>query len=284
MLQSVTKNMTRRSDFIEAGLVALLIGAGLASATGPRLFYGALLAGFAGIAGTVLVAAGLTTLWAERSGRRLQGVRRSPALLLRGVRDTALAALIAACFLAWPLSRMWSGAATGLTWSLEVAGGGWRVALQTAAAVLVLDAWLYFKHRLLHTRLLFPFHRAHHIYRDPTAFASFAVGPVESLLTFWPIILVALPQAPHYAPVYFALVGGFVLLNLYLHCGVALPVIEAVLPRLYVNTSAFHNRHHANADVNFGEALTLWDHLLGTREGDGVNLSTCSRRRLHERR
>lgn len=58
------------------------------------------------------------------------------------------------------------------------------------------------------------------------------------------------------------------ILNLYLHSGVSSRLIEATLPRLFVNTSAFHNRHHANAEVNFGEALTLWDHLLGTREGD----------------
>jgi lathosterol oxidase len=78
---------------------------------------------------------------------------------------------------------------------------------------------------------------------------------------------VSLPEAPHYAPVYFSLVGSFVALNFYLHCGVASAVLEAALPRLFVNTSAFHNRHHANADVNFGEAFTIWDHLLSTREG-----------------
>ena len=36
-----------------------------------------------------------------------------------------------------------------------------------------------------------------------------------------------------------------------------------------MNTSVFHNRHHANAEVNFGEALTLWDRLCRTREEDG---------------
>jgi lathosterol oxidase len=32
--------------------------------------------------------------------------------------------------------------------------------------------------------------------------------------------------------------------------------------------SAFHNRHHANAEVNSGEALILWDVLCNTREQD----------------
>jgi lathosterol oxidase len=55
-------------------------------------------------------------------------------------------------------------------------------------------------------------------------------------------------------------------LNFYLHCGVGSRVLEAILPRLFVNTSAFHNRHHANADVNFGEAFTIWDHVMKTSE------------------
>jgi lathosterol oxidase len=251
----------------ELATVALLTASGLLSPTGVRPFYTALLIGFVGIAGAVLGAAALVTLAALAAPARLQGPRRRPALIARGVRDTAVAAFVAAVLLAWPLARMRVGLPTGLTWSLARAGGGLALVWQMVGALVVLDAWLYWKHRLLHTRLLFGFHRAHHVYRDPTALAGFAVGPFEALLTFWPIVILALPQAPHYAPVYFALVVVLILLNLYLHCGVAVGLIEATLPRLLINTSAYHNRHHANADTNFAEALTLWDRLLGTHEG-----------------
>jgi len=61
-------------------------------------------------------------------------------------------------------------------------------------------------------------------------------------------------------------VFGFVLLNMYLHCGVVWPAFEAILRPLSINTSTHHNRHHANADMHFGEALTLWDRLLKTEE------------------
>ncbi len=254
------------ADWIDGAVVVALTASGLLCPEGPRLWYEALAAGFAGIAGAVLGGAAVVTWLCERRSGRLQGPRRRPALLARGFRDTAIAAWIAACFLAWPLARMWSGAPTGLVWTLAAAGGAPRTLAQTAAALLALDAWLYWKHRLLHTRLFFPFHRGHHVYRDPTALAGFAVGPVESVLTFWPIVLVAIPRAIHYAPLYFALVGSFVLLNFYLHCGVTSRLLELLLPRLFVNTSAFHNRHHANADVNFGEAFTIWDRLLGTHE------------------
>jgi len=254
--------------YVDLAVVLALTALGLACPWGVRLWYRALAVGFAGIGGSVLAGALAVTVVSERAAARVQGMRRRPALALRGARDTTLAAWIAATLFAWPLSRMWAGLPTGLVWTLRDAGGLPLVIAQTTAAVLVLDAWLYWKHRLLHTRWLFGFHRAHHVYRDPTAFAGFAVGPVESLLTFWPLLLVAVPQAKHWAPLYLAVVVGFILLNFYLHCGAISRPAEAILPRLLLNTSVFHNGHHANAGVNFGEAMTLWDHLCRTRATD----------------
>jgi lathosterol oxidase len=265
-----TRTETRRravGPWIDAAVVVGLTAAGVLCPQGASVFYSSLVLGFLGIAVFVAGGAALVTVVSERQPVRLQGVRRRPALVGRGARDTLLAAWIAACLLAWPLARIHAHVPNGLVWSLKDAGGAWRVVAQTLAAVLVLDAWLYWKHRLLHTRWLFAFHRAHHVYRDPTALAGFAVGPVESLLTFWPIVLVAIPQAIHYGPLYLSLVALFILLNFYLHCGLASGVLEATLPRLFINTSAFHNRHHANAEVNFGEAFTIWDRLCHTDEG-----------------
>jgi len=256
---------------VDGSLPVLLAAAGLLVPDHRGLFYWALGLGFVTLAGTILTGAALVTFLSERPSRRglrIQGPRQKPALMLRESADTALAAFIASCFLAWPLWRSWTGRPIGLVWSLDAAGGLPLVLLQTAAGVLILDAWLYWKHRLLHTRLLFPFHRAHHVFRDPTALAGFAVGPLESVLTFWPLLLVAVPQAKHWAPLYFTLVAGFILLNYYLHCGIRVALLEQLLPPLLFNTSAFHNLHHSHADVNFGEALTLWDRLCRTRYGD----------------
>lgn len=253
---------------IDGTLPVLLAGAGLFVPDHRGLFYLALGVGFVGIAGAVLLGAAVVTAISEKQHTRIQGPRRRPAPMLREAADTALAAFIAACFLAWPLWRAWTGRPIGLVWSVDEAGGLPLVLLQTTAAVFVLDAWLYWKHRLLHTRAMFPFHRAHHAYRDPTSFAGFAVGPVESVLTFWPLVLVAIPEAKHWAPLYFALVAGFIALNFYLHCGIRVGMLERLLPPFLFNTSAFHNVHHAHADVNFGEALTLWDRLCRTRSTD----------------
>lgn len=264
------RHFTGWAGFVDLSVVFGLPLLGLLCPQGPRVFYTSLAKGFFGIAGFVLLGCALSTFLSERREDRLQGPRRKPALILRGAFDTTLAAWVAACLLAWPLSRLAVNAPTGLTDSIEHAGGPVRAIVQTVLGVIVLDAWLYWKHRLLHSRFLFPFHRGHHVYRDPTAFAGFAVGPVESLLTFWPVVIWAHPKAVHFAPLYYALVAGFIVLNFYLHCGVSLRIFEKLLPPFFVNTSAFHNRHHANAEVNFGEALTLWDHLCRTHEAANV--------------
>ena len=78
------------------------------------------------------------------------------------------------------------------------------------------------------------------------------------------MLLVIVPSAHHWGPLYFPVIVAFILLNLYLHCGATSRVLEAILPRLLINTSRFHNVHHADAETHFAEALTLWDHLCGT--------------------
>jgi lathosterol oxidase len=235
----------------------------------PATWFESLAFSFAVLAVPILCGAAIVTLLSRRFGTRIQGPRTRPALIAREAFETARAMYVAACLMAWPLTLWRLGQPTGLTWSLDVAGGSLgRVLLQTFVGVVVIDAWLYWKHRLLHTRALFGFHKAHHVFRDPTAFAGFAVAPLEALLTFWPILLLCLPEATHWAPLYFSLVVGFVNLNFYLHCGVTLGWIEKTFPRAFLNTSAFHNVHHAQANVHFGEALILWDILCGTRLAD----------------
>jgi sterol desaturase/sphingolipid hydroxylase (fatty acid hydroxylase superfamily) len=226
---------------------------------------------FAAVVVPVLGGAGVTHALSRRFGQRIQGPRVKPAPIGREAFETARCMYVVACLAAWPVTSARLGHPLGLTWTLDASTGGpVRVVLQTLAGILVLDAWLYWKHRLLHTRWLFGFHKAHHAFRDPTPFAGFAVGPVEALLTFWPVLLVGIPAATHWGPLYFPIIIGFVCLNFYLHCGVTWGWVEATLPRLYFNTSAFHNVHHAKVTTHFGEALYLWDALCGTRSREAA--------------
>ena len=253
----------------DAALPLLLTALGLLHPESPLIWYASMAIAFVAIAGTMLLGAGLCAYASLYYGERIQGVRKRPPPVLSEARVTTQAAWVAATLAAWPIAQSWLGHPIGLVWSLEEAGLSLGpVLLQTFVGVVAIDAWLYLKHRLLHTRALFVFHKAHHAYRDPTPFAGFAVGPVESLMTFWPILIICIPEATHWAPAYFGLVLGFMALNFYLHCGVTIPLIERVLPRVLLNTSAFHNIHHSHVRANFGEPLTLWDRVFKTRLED----------------
>lgn len=254
---------------IDGALPGVLVAVGLSFSDSPAIWLGSLAVAFAGLLVVVLGGAYVFHRLSLRSEHRIQGPRRKPAPLVREALETTRSMFVAATLAAWPLSMWWQGQPTGLVWDLTPSGASpIVVTLMMLLGVVGMDAWLYWKHRLLHTRLLFPFHKNHHYFRDPTPLAGFAVGSLEAFLTFWPTLLLCIPQAIHWAPVYFPLVIGFIILNLYLHSGVTYRWVEATLPKAFLNTSAFHNIHHSHVKANFGEAGYLWDVICKTRLQD----------------
>jgi sterol desaturase/sphingolipid hydroxylase (fatty acid hydroxylase superfamily) len=254
---------------VEGGLPVALVAVGLWFSESPVVWLSSLGAAFAILLAVTLGGAyGLYQL-SLRSRQRIQGPRRRPPPLMRETLETTRSMFIAATLAAWPMSMWYLGHPTGLVWDLTPTGfTPLGVTVVMLLGVVGMDAWLYWKHRLLHTRPLRPFHKNHHHFRDPTPLAGFAVGSVEAFLTFWPTLLLCIPEAVHWAPVYWPLVLGFIALNLYLHSGVTYRWIEATLPKVFLNTSAFHNIHHSHVKANFGEAMYLWDVICKTRLED----------------
>ncbi len=237
----------------------------------PGLWYASFGIAFACLIGAVFSGAFIVTRWAEARSERIQGPRRKAPMLREEAWVTAQAMWVMAGLAAWPITAAQLGHETGFHWSLEGTGWTpWAAIGVTLLGLVGVDAWTYWKHRALHTQALFGFHRDHHTFRDPSAFAGFAVGPLEALWTFAPVLAVLHPEALHWGPAYVFLVVGFVCLNLYLHCGVTVGWIEATLPRIGINTSAFHNVHHSHARVNFAEVATWWDRICKTRLEDGT--------------
>ena len=91
---------------------------------------------------------------------------------------------------------------------------------------------------------------------------------VSGLSTFLPIILFCFPSFPlvhkMYLPLQLGLILLFGLLNIYLHCGYSLYLVEVTLPYLYINTSVHHNIHHEKTNTNLGEVSPFWDYIFGT--------------------
>lgn len=260
--------MQKAAPYIDWFVVILVVVAGIFHPSPDQFYISAGLA-FASIIIPVLSVGALVYWYSERKGQRIQGERKKKPPLGIEIFGTTRAAFIVAFLVAWPLGMSRAGMPTGLVWTIEEMGlPWWLVVLEMYAGIVLVDAWTYWKHRLLHTRLLFPFHKHHHTFRDPTPFAGFAVGPVETVLTFWPLLLICFPVAKHFAPLYFTAIVGFVLLNLYLHSGVTFQLLEKNLPKLYLNTSAWHNVHHSDVNANFGEVSNFWDKVCKTTLAD----------------
>jgi sterol desaturase/sphingolipid hydroxylase (fatty acid hydroxylase superfamily) len=135
--------------------------------------------------------------------------------------------------------------------------------LMVAAMFLIHDAWFYWTHRLLHTRLGYRLiHRHHHHYHNPTPFTTFAFHPVEAVIQIGIVPLLAglLPVTPDW------LIGFSVFLlfmSVYGHSGFELRAEKKGIWKVF-NTSIHHNLHHQYAGRNFTIYLNLWDRLMGT--------------------
>ncbi|MFM1874603.1 MAG: hypothetical protein RL266_340 [Bacteroidota bacterium] len=260
--------MQKAAPYIDAAVVLLALLSGLIHPD-PQMFYKSALEVFLIIVIPLYLTSFLIYRFSERYGNRIQGIRKKAPLIAKEAFGSGRAAFIVALMSAWPLGLSRVGYETGLVWTLEQMGlSWWMVLIQMYLGIVAVDAWTYWKHRILHTKLLFPFHKHHHSFRDPTPFAGFAVGPVETLLTFWPLLLICFPPAKHFAPLYFSAIIGFVLLNLYLHCGVTFNFMEKLLPRMLLNSSAWHNVHHSDVNANYGEVSFIWDRICKTSKVD----------------
>lgn len=260
--------MQKSAVYIDAFVVAIAMLSGVFHPD-PLVFYKSALQIFLIITVPLYTLSFVIYRFSETYGNRIQGIRKKAPLIAKEAFGSGRAAFIVSLMAAWPLGLSRAGFDTGLVWTLEEMGlSWWMVILQMYFGIVLVDAWTYWKHRMLHTKLLFPFHKHHHSFRDPTPFAGFAVGPVETVLTFWPLLLICIPEAKHFAPLYFTAIIGFVLLNLYLHCGVTFNIMERVLPKLLLNSSAWHNVHHSDVNANFGEVSFIWDKICKTSRAD----------------
>lgn len=256
--------MRRAAPYIDWAVVVLVFASGLLNPN-PITYYDSLWRIFLIITIPVISLSFLFYRFSESYGQRIQGERNKIPPIAQEAFGTVLAMFVVACLAAHPIALYREGFETGLAWTLEQMGlTWWQAVLQMWLGIILIDALTYWKHRFLHTKLFFAFHKHHHTFRDPTPFASFSVGPLETVLTFFPLLAICFPEAKHYAPLYFTAISGFVFLNMYLHCGVTFKGLEKVLPKIGLNTSAWHNVHHSETNVNFGEVSSIWDKVCKT--------------------
>ncbi|WP_372972880.1 sterol desaturase family protein [Marinobacter sp.] len=210
----------------------------------------------------VLFAIALWEVSAQRRPQEIGRLTRWPANLMIVVLDT-LAVRVLFPVAAVGAALMASENGWGLLNLLALPG--W---LSVMLAVLVLDAAIYFQHRVFHAvPWLWRLHRMHHADLEFDVTTALRFHPVEIVLSMViKMVVVVLLGAPVLAVVIFE-----VLLNataMFNHGNVRLPLWLDRWLRLIVVTPDMHRVHHSvirrETDSNFGFNLPWWDRLFGT--------------------
>ena len=133
-------------------------------------------------------------------GRKLQATDFKAEMIREEIRETTRCMAVVATFAAWPVYRTRMGMPTAsvadvrdaVPFARELGLSWWACfalyLVKFAAIVMAADCWTYWKHRSLHDRWLWRFHKLHHRFKDPSCFAGFALHPLEAFLTFFPIV------------------------------------------------------------------------------------------------
>ncbi|MDK8462324.1 sterol desaturase family protein [Marinobacter sp. SS13-12] len=210
----------------------------------------------------VLAMMALWEVFAARRPQQIGRLTRWPNNLLIVVLDTLAVRLV---FPAAAVGTAFMASENG--WGLLnlVSLPGWFAVI---VSVLVLDAAIYFQHRLFHAvPWLWRLHRMHHADLEFDVTTGLRFHPIEIVLSMAIKLTVVLALgAPALAVVIFE-----VLLNatsMFNHGNVRMPLWLDRYMRLFVVTPDMHRVHHSvivrETDSNFGFNLPWWDRLFGT--------------------
>ncbi len=139
----------------------------------------------------------------------------------------------------------------------------WSAPLTFAASIILYDAWFYWFHRLMHTKLLFRFHAQHHKSIAPTPWSNnndTFVGTFFEQVYFLIIpFVLPLPALVLIAHKIWDQVTGMIG-----HAGYeffASPSAREPWPMI---CTTFHDQHHAFFRCNYANTFSFWDRVMGT--------------------
>lgn len=133
--------------------------------------------------------------------------------------------------------------------------------------LVVGDLGLYWAHRLLHTRALWPTHAFHHSSEHVNVLAGLRGSPIHILVLFLPLVVAysifPFPENGSAGIVVFAVE---VANQHYIHSNLYIPMARQI-EKLFV-TPRMHFVHHSArkncSNSNYGFVFSVWDRLFGT--------------------
>ncbi len=140
----------------------------------------------------------------------------------------------------------------------------WMIPVSWLLFIFAYDTCFYWSHRLLHTKLFFKLsHHIHHKTKDPTVFAAFSFGILESLIQ-WSIVLIIVHIVPIRESDYLYLIALVWVVSMIGHSGIELLPKKIVNSKFVISSSTRHTMHHQIGNVNYGIFLTFWDKIMKT--------------------
>lgn len=217
---------------------------------------------FAGL--TVLsVAAGFA---AERAlpGRRIFTLRPAPGQVRRELVGNAIFVLVTTATFTVALSQGW----------VHLIEGSWLRGLGSFVALFFgFQIFYYALHRAMHTPLLLPIHRWHHVSQVTSALSAQSVSPGEALL--WMVGYVGLPvllsRITPLSPGGWAAYMAFnVMGNVGGHANVELTAKAGATRAAtwFANPFVFHALHHARWIGHYGFGSAMMDRLFKSEHED----------------
>jgi len=128
------------------------------------------------------------------------------------------------------------------------------------------DVWFYWTHRFLHTKFMMTkIHKYHHLFRNPTPFATFAVHPVEALIEHSYLLIFSLLFPIFFPILFFESLFALIFSTLW-HSG------YEVFPQAFaknrflklINNSTHHNLHHQKPLGGYSFVFNFWDQIFKT--------------------
>lgn len=174
----------------------------------------------------------------------------------------------------WSSLNLIFGGISGALLSTHFATGGWSMlrmnfsdlpiiwhVISFFLCLLMMDAYLYYSHRMLHTKPFYKrFHLLHHRWVDPHIFTTVAMHPVEFFF-FQTGLILPMFILPQFWGVYIAAVLYTLIIGMIDHSGIK---IKMPWWTFHDGDNTFHDEHHMYYHVNFGHHTGIWDKLHGT--------------------
>src|SRR5690606_19435929 len=174
-------------------------------------------------------------------------------------RQSLLSLTVTDFCLAMGLFAQWKG----WTFVAPLEVSWWSVPLTFVISIVAFDAWFYWAHRFMHTKLMYRFHAEHHRSVAPTVWSTYNDSLVDAFVMqsyyLWALFILPIP--------------GIVLIahRLYDHFNGTLghsgfefwaaPWSRLPSPMVCVT---FLDQHHSRFRYNYANYFSFWDRLCGT--------------------